>query len=77
VLYQKRPQRRKLVASSESAAVAFDPPMCSKWSVEFADGTPAKHTWSKGRDYDEPCRHVVAVTTALLVDSGMLKGKEV
>jgi hypothetical protein len=24
VLYQKRPQRRKLVASSESAAVAFD-----------------------------------------------------
>jgi hypothetical protein len=33
-------------------------------------------TWSPGRDYDEPCRHVVVVTTALLVDSGMLKGKE-
>jgi hypothetical protein len=28
-------------------------------------------TWSPGRDYDEPCRHVVAVTTALLGDSRM------
>jgi hypothetical protein len=34
-----------------------------------------KCTWSRGRDCDEPCRHVVAVTTALLVDS-RVKGKE-
>jgi hypothetical protein len=70
----------------------LEPPRCSKWSVQYTDGTPAhivrmtadhtlgqdiftcdcgcKYTWSKERDYDEPCRHVVAVTTALLVIAG-------
>jgi len=77
----------------------LEPPMCSKWSVGYTDGTPThivrmttdhtlrqviftcncgcKYTWSPGRDYDEPCRHVLAVTKALLLDSGMSKGKEV
>jgi hypothetical protein len=35
-----------------------------------------KYTWWPGQDYDEPCRHVLAVTTALLVDTGMVKGME-
>ncbi len=43
----------------------------------FTCDCECKYIWSPGQDYDELCRHVLAVTTALSVDTGMVKGKEV